>query len=367
MVERFNKVSDSFMCQYCLSESKLEKIQFRSANEYLKEIPDKKKIQFWDDLLKRRPSFVLPPAFSPRIRNYGLQSIYNKAGHRVPVVYVDEGMYCTDARLCPICHNDLPENVGFVNTANIIVIGDDSLNSLNFVKNMFNSLLKEQVIENTAFYIANQKEWKKINQNRLDCDISYLFGKIVLFSAKQKTILETTITYYSLGLEEIENISKSQMSKFLMNSNGIIFVSDYDNLFYKEENGSHLEQYLFKIKDILGMSAHDNSAQPVSVVFTGLEKLKNDSEINIPNIDVCYHYDCESSNNITENILMEVSNRTLQNIKAVFSNSFLSSVPNDSACCENKDVIYQNPIKWIFQINNYASSKRNNSKKESKQ
>lgn len=366
MAEKFNKVSDGFVCQYCLSESKFDKIQFRSINEHLKEIPDKKKIQFWNDLLKCNPSFVLPPAFSPRIRYLGLQSINNKAGHSVPIVYVDEGLYCTDKRLCPICHNDLPENVGFVNTANILVIGDDSMNSLNLVKNMFNSLLKECDIENTAFYVSNQTEWKKLNENGLNHDISYLFGKIVLFSPKGKTNIEVTVTYYPLGLREIDNISKSQMSRFLTNSNGIIFVSDYDNLFCDEYSSSCLEQYLFKIKDILGMSAHDNSAIPVSVAFTGIEKLKGKSEINIPNIDVNYHSDVETSNNITQNILMKVSNRTLQNIRAVFSNSFLSSVPDDSAFCKNNDLIYQNPIKWIFQANNYMSSKQNNSEKESK-
>lgn len=366
MADRFNKVSDSFVCQYCLSKSKLDKIQFRSTNEHLKEIPDNKKIQFWNDLLKRNPSFVLPPAFSPRIRNFGLQTIHNKAGQSVPVAYVDEGKYCTDTRLCPICHNDLPENIGFVNTANIIVIGDDSQRSLNFVNNMFNSLSKECSIESVAFYVSNQKEWKHINQSGFDCDVSYLCGKIVLFSAKGKTVLEVTVTYYPLGFNEIEYISESQMSKFLINSDGIIFVSDYDNLFCDEESNSCLEQYLFKIKDILGMSAHDNSAIPVAIVFSGIEKLKNKSEVNIPNIDISYHFDSEISNNITVNILEDTNNRILQNFRAVFSNSFFSSVPNNPKNCESNDLVYQNPIKWIFQTNNYISSKQNSSEKESK-
>lgn len=363
MIDNFNKVSDSFMCPYCMSESKLEKIQFRSTNTKIKNTPDNKKIQFWYDLLNRNPLFISPPAFTPRIRNLGLQSIHNKSGYSVPVAYVDEGGCCTDIRLCPICHNDLPENIGFVNTANIIIIGDDSLNSLNFVKNMFNSLLDKCAVENTDFYVSNQKEWQDINKYGAN-NISYLVGKTVFFSSKRKTLLEVTITYYPLGLDEISNISNRQMSKFLLNSNGIIIVSDYENLFGEEnENGSCLEQYLFKIKDILGMCAHDNSAHPVSVVFTGIEKLNNISNINTKNIDILYDCDSELSNNITENILLNGNNRALQNIKAIYSNSFLFSVPNNSEYCKNNNFIYQNPIEWIFQRNSYINNRRKTEKR----
>lgn len=358
MSDKFNKVSDSFVCQYCLSKSPLDKIQFRSSNLKIKNKPDKKKNAFWNNLTGGKGQFMAPQAFTPRIRDLGLQTILNRAGHLVPVAYVDEGLICSDKRLCPICHNDLPENVGFVNTANIVIIGDNSFDTLIFVKNLFHSLLEENNIVDTDFYICNQREWQEANKDAAAKNVLYLYGKCLLCSSKKKINLEVTITYFPLGLDEINHISDAQLLKFLMNSDGLIFVTNCNNIFFESDafNESTLEKYLFKIKEVMGMRAHDSSAHPVSVVFSNSQMLQ-ENNINVSNTDNLYNSDYIIADDMSQNILKNTNNKILQNIKAIFPNSKFSIVPDDLIHCENNYSIYQNSLNWIFDNNNYIKKK----------
>ncbi len=356
MADKYNKVSDWFICPYCFNESKLRKIQFRSNNTKLKKINDKKKSEFWNLFEAGQLKFMHRPDIAPRIRRMGLHTIKNKAEKNVPVLYYDESQCPTEIRLCPSCHNNLPQNIGFVDTSNILVVGESSKESFEYARDLFASLSRDCRIENIKFYTPdestkNGEPGEKIGKISFE-DRKYIVGKAV-YATGEKTICEITISYYPLGMDRLKSANESlesQVKLFFQNANGIIFVSDYKKavkIVGEASLENSLDEYIFKLQNLLQKSCATSDAIPVAIVLKNCEELKDEQDVfkGIFN-------SCAVNINKSQEVVKRKSMAYYQKMRANFSNMNFFFIPNKDY--ERSDVPLQYPLEWLVSVSEFA-------------
>ena len=361
MSNTINKAGSYFVCPYCIETSKLSQIQFSLSFPEDNLSTDAKLSEYWQQVLGDKSHISKSrAAIVSRSRGRGVKTAINKAGKRVPVAYVDENMNVSYNRVCPVCHNPLAPNTGFANTANILIVGDDSKRAFEYTKKLFSSLYRGNIIEQTDFYSPLSKVENALSTNRFD-SISYeenrfLTGRLV-YSYKNSLACEIAITYIPLGIDDLQNYNKITLRRFFSQSNGIIFVADYKELdpFHDTssigyiQGKSELDDYLLKITELIGNSGIANDAFPVAFVLSNMELAKACTDITHASPQMLGIYEADAVNNYTSNIFASIDNNTKLTVESLMRNVCYFSI-----CDVNSSVnpMFQNPVKWIVQTYN---------------
>lgn len=364
MSNKINKVGDSFVCPYCFHRSFLSKIQFRSKNSYLAYTYDEKASGFWKRISGGRIGRIdAEMVVLPRPKKRGLFTVTNSAFNAVPVTYFDEGDVPTDDRVCPMCHNPLSPNTGFVSTANILVIGPDDDNSRKYFMYLMNSLAYQCTVPNSEFYtpqveiskhFASGEGFAAEYEKSLNEEVYYHTGKIVM-SKKNSVVCEITATFMPIDILHHDDYDSVLFTDIFKNVNGILFVKDY-GVHPEDDETEVSDDYIFALSEVVHQNLLADDAPPVAVVMTGIE-----NGVNLPDnidINILCDYQCETERRLTDRILAEHNMNYYTEIRSMLARSSFFTVNYSSYAAQAHLLSFQNPLNWIIKSLNIIEEKK---------
>lgn len=366
MSNKINKIGDTFVCPFCLHQSKLDHIQFRSLSPYLANKPDQKLTQYRQQVTGDKTEFCFRNmAVTSRGHGRGVITVMNKALRQVPVAYTDESGAVSQERLCPVCHNPLPPNIGFVNTANIIVAGSNAELALQYTKKLFEVLYRDCTIEYVDFFSPQEQVARALDTNAMDGltfeEEKLLMGKL-LYSIKGSLLCEFTVTYLPLGMEELGRYSPALLHDLLAMANGMILVEEYSDLecfmdrsVHRSVDNTNAMEYLLHIGGTIGYSGTAEDAFPAAIVLTDKDYLYSHKTHITPDRRSFGNYEADAIDGYTDSVLSELDNNLRITVESTLRNNCFFSVGNVSGAATPD---FENPIKWLIKSFNLKELKQ---------